>query len=69
MTGNQMVASFVLGYVPRGYVYCCESSYGKSAGNGQIFVEGKWIASIPKSLHGGKLPQPSEVNRLIARAR
>lgn len=67
MTGNQVVAKFVLGYVPRGYVCCCESCGGKSAGNGQIFVDGRWIASVPKSLHGGKLPQPSEVSQLVAR--
>lgn len=67
MTGNQIVAKLVLGYVPRGDVCCCEASFGKAAGNGQIFVGGKWIASIPKSLHGGKLPQPSEVSQLVAR--
>lgn len=67
MTGNQIVAEFVLGYVPRGDVCCCESGGGKSAGNGQIFVDGRWIASVPKSLHGGKLPQSYETDKRTVR--
>jgi hypothetical protein len=55
LTGNQIVAKYILGYLPVGYVLACEGR-GVPYRTGIIYVDGKVIASIPSSLHGGDLP-------------
>lgn len=57
LTGNQIIAKQVLGYVPIGYVCAIERcNSGKRFQIGLICVDGDVICSVPSYLHGGKLP-------------
>ncbi len=58
LTGNQKVALYILGYLPKGWILVtkkcnCKSSYRV----GEIYIDGKSFASIPSTLHGGDLPR------------
>jgi hypothetical protein len=61
LTGNQKVAMYILGYLPKGNVSCHEVCSGKAAGQGQICLNGTWIASVPVNLHNGRLPRSSQI--------
>jgi hypothetical protein len=57
LTGNQIVAKYILGYLPVGYTLACERcNSGANYRVGEIVVNGKTIASVPVNLHGGNLP-------------
>ena len=57
LTGNQVVAKYILGYVPKGNTMACERcNSGANYRVGEIIVNGKTIASVPANLHGGNLP-------------
>lgn len=58
LTGNQKVALYILGYLPKGWVLVTESCEGKANYRvGNIYVDGKPVVSIPASLHSGDLPR------------
>jgi hypothetical protein len=57
LTGNQKIAQYILGHIPKGYVVTCEKfNIFTNYRVGEIAVDGKIIASIPSFLNGGKLP-------------
>ena len=57
LTGNQIVAKYILGNVPKGNVLACERCNSAAPYKiGEIVVNGKTIASVPANLHGGNLP-------------
>jgi hypothetical protein len=57
LTGNQIVAKYILGYLPKGYVLACERCNSKANYRvGEIIVNGQILASVPASLHGMALP-------------
>ena len=63
LTNNQVVAKYILGYVPKGHVQACERcNSGANYRIGEIDVNGKTIASVPSTLHSGNLPS----SKLIA---
>jgi hypothetical protein len=68
LTGNQIVAEYVLGRVPDGYVCCsyqCDASAMARYDVGAVSVDGKTICSIPSYLHGGKLPSSKEIRSKV----
>jgi hypothetical protein len=63
LTNNQVVAKYILGNVPKGNVLACERCNSAAPYKiGEIDVNGKTIASVPSTLHGGSLPS----SKLIA---
>lgn len=66
MTGNQKVTKYVLGELPSENVWCTESCGGLSAGQGKIYVDGKWFASVPRIFYDGKLPTEKFVDSVEA---
>ena len=62
LTGNQIVAKFILGYLPEGFVQAIEHcNNGQMYRIGQLYVDGNIIASIPACLNGGTFPSSREL--------
>lgn len=62
LTGNQIVAIYILGFLPKGYVMAVELCNSKANYRvGEIMVDGKIIVSVPASLHGGNLPSSKKL--------
>lgn len=58
LTGNQKVALYILGYLPKGWILVTEKCNCNARYRvGEINIDGKPFASIPASLHGGDLPR------------
>jgi len=64
MNSSERVAQYILGEVPEGSVYVCQTMTNLSYETGIIYIDGKEYACVPGSLHGGKLPKIVDVDRL-----
>ena len=65
LTGNQIVANFILGHIPKGFVMCVE--WCNNPANyriGVIYIDGVQVASIPASLNNNTLPSSKELGAL-----
>jgi len=62
LTGNQIVAQYILGYIPKGYTQCVERcNNGRNYRIGEIYINNFKIASIPGFLNGNTLPSSKDI--------
>jgi hypothetical protein len=62
LTGSQIVARYILGYLPKGYVQAIEHcNNGQNYRIGQLYIDGVIVASIPACLNCGTLPSSQEL--------